>query len=110
MPTSYDQDMITQFLKILESSSSISRYWLYTHLLLVFEKKWSETKKKKKKKSEKDIYYKKLFNLSMKLSKISHDHQMVVFNYSPHVLTGILKSLLCKGLNLVISPDKLEYS
>ena len=46
----------------------------------------------------------------MKLSKMSHDHQMVVLNYSPHVLTGILKSLLCKGLNLVISPDKLEYS
>ena len=41
---------------------------------------------------------------------MSHDPQKVIFNYSSHVLTESEKSLLCKGLNFAIPPDKLEYS
>ena len=41
---------------------------------------------------------------------MSQDPEKVVFNYSSHVLTESEKSLLCKGLNFVIPPGKLEYS
>ena len=49
-------------------------------------------------------------NLGIESSKTSHDPQKVIFNYSSHVLTESEKSLLCKGLNFAIPPDKLEYS
>ena len=61
-------------------------------------------------KNQQDIHAKKLFNLGIESSKTSHDPQKVIFNYSSHVLTESEKSLLCKGLNFAIPPDKLEYS
>ena len=64
----------------------------------------------KKLKKQQDIYSKKLFNLGIASSKTSHDPQKVIFNYSSHVLTESEKSLLCKGLNFAIPPDKLEHS
>ena len=53
---------------------------------------------------------KKLFNLGTKSSKTLHDPEKVIFNCSSHVLKESEKSLLCKGLNFAIPPDKLEYS
>ena len=67
-------------------------------------------KNDKKLKNQQHIHSKKLFNLGTESSKMSHDPQKVIFNYSSHVLTESEKSLLCKGLNFAIPPDKLEYS
>ena len=53
---------------------------------------------------------KKLFNLGTKSSKTLHDPEKVIYNCSSHVLKENEKSLLCKGLNFAIPPDKLEYS
>ena len=64
----------------------------------------------KKVKNQQDIHSKKLFNLGIESSKTSHDPQKVILNYSSHVLTESEKSLLCKGLNFAIPPDKLEYA
>ena len=67
-------------------------------------------KNDKKLKNQHDIHSKKLFNLGIESSKTSRDPQKVLFNYSSHVLTESEKSLLCKGLNFAIPPDKLESS
>ena len=77
----------------------------YTHVCCLFL-----NKNDKKLKNQQDIHSKKLFNLGIESSKMSHDPQKVIFNYSSHVLTESEKSLLCKGLNFAIPPDKLEYS
>ena len=77
----------------------------YTHVCCLFL-----NKNDKKLKNQEDIHSKKLFNLGIESSKTSHDPQKVIFNYSSHVLTESEKSLLCKGLNFAIPPDKLEYS
>ena len=53
---------------------------------------------------------KKLFNLGTKSSKTLHDPEKVIYNCSSHVLKENEKSLLCKGLNFAIPPDKLECS
>ena len=52
----------------------------------------------------------KPFNLGLEVSKVSHDHDKIIFNYSSHNLSKSEKSLICKGLNFAIPPDKLEYS
>ena len=57
-----------------------------------------------------NIHSKKLFNLGLEVSKVSHDHDKIIFNYSSHELSKREKSLLCKGLNFAIPSDKLEYS
>ena len=67
-------------------------------------------KNDKKLKNQQDIYSKKLFSLGIKSSKMSHNPQKVILNYSSHVLSESEKSLLCKGLNFTIPTDKLEYS
>ena len=76
----------------------------YTHVCCLFL-----NKNDKKLKNQQDIHSKKLFNLGIESSKTSHDTKKVIFNYSSHVLTESEKSLLCKGLNFAILPDKLEY-
>ena len=48
-------------------------------------------------------------NISL-VFQFSHDPEKVIFNYSSHVLTESEKSLLCKGLNFAIPPNKLQYS
>ena len=58
----------------------------------------------------KNIHSKKLFNLRLDVSKVSNDLDRISFNYSSHNLSKIEKSLLCKGLNIAIAPNKLEYS
>ena len=77
----------------------------YTHVCCLFL-----NKNDRKLKNQQDIHSRKLFNLSVESSKTSHDPQKVIFNYSSHVLTESEKSLLCKGLNFAIPPDKLEYA
>ena len=77
----------------------------YTHVCCLFL-----NKNDKKLKNQQDIHSKKLFNLGIESSKTSHDPEKLIVNYSSHVLTGKEKSLLCKGLNFTIPPDKLEYS
>ena len=77
----------------------------YTHVCCLFL-----NKNDKKLKNQQDIHSKKLFNLDIESSKMSHNPQKVVFNYYSHVLTESGKSLLCKGLNFAIPPDKLKYS
>ena len=52
----------------------------------------------------------KLFNLDLEFSKVSHDPDKIIFNYSSYALSKIEKSLFCKGLKFAIQPDKLEYS
>ena len=76
----------------------------YTHVCLFLNKN------DRKLKNQQDIHSKKLFNLGIESSKTSHNPQKVIFNYSSHVLTESEKSLLCKGLNFAIPPDKLEYA
>ena len=76
----------------------------YTHVCCLFL-----NKNDKKLKNQQNIK-KKLFNLVIESSKVSHDPQKVIFNYSSHVLTESEKSLLCKGLKFDFPPDKLQYS
>ena len=77
----------------------------YTHVCCLFS-----NNNDKKLKNRQDIHSKKLFNLGIESSKTSHDPEKGIFNYSSHVLTNSEKSLLCKGLNFAIPPDKLECS
>ena len=57
-----------------------------------------------------NIHSKKLFNFGLEFSKVSHDPSKISFNCSSYALSKSEKSLLCKGLNFAIPPDKLEYS
>ena len=68
----------------------------YTHLICLF--------------LTQNIHSKKLLNLGLEFSKVSHDTNKIIFNYSSYTLSKSEKSLLCKGLNFAIPPDKLEYS
>ena len=56
------------------------------------------------------IHSKKLFNFCLEFSKVSHDPDKIIFNYSSCISSKSETSLLCKGLNIAIPPDKLEYS
>ena len=49
-------------------------------------------------------------NLGLEVSKVSHDPDEIIFNYSSNNLSKGEKSLHCKSLNFAIPPDKLEYS
>ena len=42
-------------------------------------------------------------------TRLSHDSNKVIFNFSSHVITNE-KRLLCKGLRFSIPPKKIEYS
>ena len=77
----------------------------YTHVICLFL-----TQNDRKLAHHKNIHSKKLFNLGLEVSKVSHDPDKIIFNYSSHELSKSEKSLLCKGLNFAIPPDKLEYS
>ena len=48
-----------------------------------------------------NIYSKKLFNLNLEVSKVSHGSDKVIFNYSSHNLLKKVKSLLCKKKNVI---------
>ena len=67
-------------------------------------------KNDKKLKNQQNTHCKKLFNLGIESSKTSHEPQKLIFNYPSHVLTESEKSLLCKGQNFAIPPNKFEYS
>ena len=77
----------------------------YTHVICLFL-----TQNDRKLAHHQNIHSKKLFNLGLEFSKVSHDPDKIIFNYSSYTLTKSEKSLLCKGLNFAIPPDKLEYS
>ena len=77
----------------------------YTHVICLFL-----TKNGRKLAHHQNIHSKKLFNLGLEVSKVSHDPDKIIFNYSSYNLSKSEKSLLCKGLNFAIPPDKLEYS
>ena len=51
-----------------------------------------------------------LSSLGLEVPKVSHDPDKIILNYSSQKLSKSEKSLLCKGLNFAIPPDKLEYS
>ena len=42
-------------------------------------------------------------------TRLSHDSNKVIFNFSSHVITNE-KRLLCKGLRFSIPPKKIEYA
>ena len=77
----------------------------FTHVICLFL-----TKNDRKLAHHQNIHSKKLFNLGLEVSKVSHDPDKIIFNYSSYNLSKSEKSLLCKGLNFAIPPDKLEYS
>ena len=77
----------------------------YAHVICLFQ-----TQNDRKLSHHQNIHSKKHFNLGLEVSKVSHDPDKIIFNYSSYNLSKSEKSLLCKGLNFVISPDKLEYS
>ena len=77
----------------------------FTHVICLFL-----TKNDRKLAHHQNIHSKKLFNLGLEVSKVSHDPDEIIFNYSSYNLSKSEKSLLCKGLNFAIPPDKLEYS
>ena len=57
-----------------------------------------------------NIYSKKLFNLGLEVSKVSHDTKEINFNYSSHNSSKSEKSLVYKCLNFAIPRYELEYS
>ena len=59
----------------------------------------------------KQIQNKKLNNLKVTmLENSSHDPDKVIFNFLDYKLTEREKSVLCKGLEFAISPNKLDYA
>ena len=52
----------------------------------------------------------KKFNNLLKDKKPQHDPEKIIFNYSSFVLSEAEKSLLQKGLNLSIQPEKLNHA
>ena len=59
----------------------------------------------------KQIQNKKLNNLKVTtLENSSHDLDKVIFNFLDYKLTEREKSVLCKGLEFAISPNKLDYA
>ena len=77
----------------------------YTHVICLFM-----TKNDRKLAHHQNIHSKKPFNLGLEVSKISHDTDKTIFNYSSYNLSKSEKKLFCTGLNFAIPPDKLEYS
>ena len=77
----------------------------YTHVICLFL-----TQNDRKLAHHQNIHSKKLFNLGLEFSKFSYDPDKIIFNYSSYTLLKSEESLLCKGLNFAIPPDKLEYS
>ena len=77
----------------------------YAHVICLFQ-----TQNDRKLAHHQNIHSKKLFNLGLEVFKVSHDPDKMTFNYSSYNLSKSEKNLLCKRLNFVISPDKLEYS
>ena len=75
----------------------------YTHVTCLFL-----TKNDRKLAHHQNIHSKKLFNLGLEISKVSHDPDKIIFNYSSHKLSKSEKSLLCKGLNVAIPPENLN--
>ena len=57
-----------------------------------------------------NIHSKKVSYLCLEIFKVSYDPEEIIFNYSSYNLSRSEKSLLCKGLNFAIPPDKFEYS
>ena len=51
-----------------------------------------------------------ILDLGTESSEMSHNSLKVIFNYSSQALTESEKSLLWRGLNATIPPDKLNYS
>ena len=76
-----------------------------THVICLFL-----TQNDRKLAHHQNIHSKKLFNLGLEVSKVSHDPDKIIFNYSSYNLSKSKKRVLCKGLNFAIPPDKLEYS
>ena len=77
----------------------------YNHVICLFL-----TQDDRKLAHHQNIHSKKLFNLGSEVSKVSHEHDKIIFSYSSHNLSKSEKSLLSKGLKLAIQPDKIEYS
>ena len=48
--------------------------------------------------------------MGLEFSKVSHDADKIIFNYSSYTLSKSEKRLLCKGANFAIPPDNFEYS
>ena len=48
--------------------------------------------------------------MGLEFSKVSHDLDKIIFNYSSYTLSKSEESLPCKGLNFASPPDELEYS
>ena len=76
----------------------------FTHIISLFL-----TKNDRKLAHHQNIHSKKLFNLGLEVSKVSHDPDEIIFNYSSYNLFKSEKSLLSKSLNFEVPPDKLEY-
>ena len=100
-------------LKLLKEEISIKKVRIrtlggiidYTRIICLFL-----TQHDKRLAHHQNIHSKKLFNLGLEVSKVSHDPDSIIFNGSFYNLSKSEKSLLCKGLNFSIPPDKIEYS
>ena len=76
----------------------------YTQVICLFQ-----TQNDRKLAHHQNIHSRKLFDLGLEVSKVSHDPYKIIFNYFSYNLSKSEKSLLSQGLNIVISPDKREY-
>ena len=43
-------------------------------------------------------------------TRFSYDPNKVIFKFSSHLLTEVVKSLLCKGLTFSTPPKKIDYA
>ena len=77
----------------------------YTHVICLFL-----TQNDRKLAHHQNIYSKKLFNLGLEFSKVSHDADKIIFNSSSYTLSKSEKRLLCKNVNFAIPPDSFEHS
>ena len=86
---------------IRRTKRDIRYYWLCSCYLFISDKNDRKLA---------DNQNKKLCNLGLEVSHVSHDPYQRIFNHSSFNLSESEKSLLCKGLNFAIPLDKLEYS
>ena len=77
----------------------------YNHVICLFL-----TQNDRKLAHHQNNHSKKVFNLGLEVSKVSHDLDKIILITLLIIYQKVKKILLCQGLNFAIPSDQLEYS